>query len=48
MRSRGPMFALSVMLLAFFFLTASSFAIPAFSGQDGTSCTPSCQEGESR
>ena len=47
MRSRGPMFALSVVLLAFF-STASSFAIPAFSGQYGTSYTPCGQKGESR
>src|SRR3974390_942418 len=39
MRSRGPMFVLSLLLLTFFVLTASSFAIPAFSRQYGTSCT---------
>ncbi len=39
MRSRGPMFVLSLLLLTFFLLTASSFAIPAFSRQYGTSCT---------
>jgi len=39
MRSRGPVFALSAVLLT---LNASSFAIPAFSRQYGTSCT-TCQ-----
>jgi hypothetical protein len=39
MRSRGPMFVLSLLLLTLFLLTASSFAIPAFSRQYGTSCT---------
>ena len=39
MRSRGPMFVLSLLLLTLFVLTASSFAIPAFSRQYGTSCT---------
>ena len=39
MRSRGPMFVLSLLLLTLFFLTASSVAIPAFSRQYGTSCT---------
>jgi len=41
MRSRGPVFALSVGLLTFLLLTASSFAIPAFSRQYGTSGTTS-------
>src|SRR6202140_4720464 len=39
MRSRGPIFVLSLLLLTFFITTASSFAIPAFSRQYGTSCT---------
>jgi hypothetical protein len=39
MRSRGPVFALSMVLLTFFLLNASSFAIPALSRQYGTSCT---------
>ncbi|MGC1453292.1 MAG: hypothetical protein WA830_24945 [Candidatus Sulfotelmatobacter sp.] len=39
MRSRGSMFTLSLLLLTFFLLTASTFAIPAFSRQYGTSCT---------
>src|SRR5215469_12736863 len=39
MRFRGPMFAISLLLLTFLILTASSFAIPAFSRQYGTSCT---------
>ena len=39
MRSRGSMFVLSLLLLTLFLLTASSFAIPAFSRQYGTSCT---------
>lgn len=39
MRSRSPMFVLSLLLLTFFLFTASSFAIPAFSRQYGTSCT---------
>src|SRR5215469_16038593 len=38
MRFRGPMFAISLLLLTFLILTASSFAIPAFSRQYGTSC----------
>src|SRR5215470_18531280 len=38
MRSRGPMFTLSLLLLTLFILGASSFAIPAFSRQYGTSC----------
>jgi hypothetical protein len=42
MRSRGPVFALSMVLLTFFLLNASSFAIPALSRQYGTSCT-TCQ-----
>lgn len=42
MRSRGPVFALKVVLLTFFLLNASSFAIPALSRQYGTSCT-TCQ-----
>jgi hypothetical protein len=33
------MFVLSLLLLTFFLFTASSFAIPAFSRQYGTSCT---------
>jgi len=40
MRSRGPVFALSVALLTFFLLTASSFAIPTFSRQYGTLAPP--------
>ena len=39
MRSRGPMFVVSLLLLTLVVLTASSFAIPAFSRQYGTSCT---------
>lgn len=39
MRSRGLMFLLSLLLLTICVLTASSFAIPAFSRQYGTSCT---------
>ncbi len=39
MRCRSLMFVLSVLLLIFFFLSASSLAIPAFSRQYGTSCT---------
>jgi len=39
MRSRGPMFVLSLLLLTLFFLTASSFAIPVPSKQYATSCT---------
>src|SRR5450755_122148 len=39
MRSRSPMFVLGLLLLTIFLLTASSFAIPAFSRQYGTSCT---------
>ena len=39
MHSRGPMFVLGLLLLTLFVLTASSFAIPAFSRQYGTSCT---------
>src|ERR1039457_2329861 len=39
MRSRGPMFVLALLLLTLFLLTTSSFAIPAFSRQYGTSCT---------
>jgi hypothetical protein len=41
MRSRGPMFVLTPLLLTIFLLllTANSFAIPAFSRQYGTSCT---------
>jgi hypothetical protein len=39
MRSRSIMFLLSLLLLTVFALTASSFAIPAFSRQYGTSCT---------
>ena len=39
MRSRSIMFLLSLLLLTLFVLTASSFAIPAFSRQYGTSCT---------
>ncbi len=39
MRSRGSMFVLCLLLLTLFVLTASSFAIPAFSRQYGTSCT---------
>lgn len=39
MRSRSPMFVLSLLLLTFFLFTASSFGIPAFSRQYGTSCT---------
>jgi len=39
MRSRGPMFVLSLLLLTLVITTASSFAIPAFSRQYGTSCT---------
>src|SRR5579862_4452343 len=39
MRSRRTIFLLSVLFLALFLLTASSFAIPAFSRQYGTSCT---------
>ncbi len=39
MRFRGPLFVFSLLLLTFFFATASSFAIPAFSRQYGTSCT---------
>jgi len=42
MRSRGPVFALKVVLLTFFLLTASSFAISTFSGHYGTSCN-ACQ-----
>src|SRR5438445_8029605 len=38
-RYRGSMFVLSLLLLTFLLLTASSFAIPAFSRQYGTSCT---------
>lgn len=38
MRSRGPVFVLSLLLLTLFVMTASSFAIPAFSRQYGTSC----------
>jgi len=48
MRSRSPVFVLSVVMLAFFFLTASSPAIPASSRPYGTSRTPCCQEGEFR
>jgi len=39
MRSRGPVFMLSILLLTLCVLSASSFAIPAFSRQYGTSCT---------
>src|SRR5450755_1204343 len=39
MRSRSTMFLLSLLLLMLFVLTASSYAIPAFSRQYGTSCT---------
>src|SRR5579864_9146175 len=39
MRFRRPMFVLSLVLLTLCVLTASSFAIPAFSRQYGTSCT---------
>lgn len=39
MRSRGSKFVLSLLLLTFLLMTASSFAIPAFSRQYGTSCT---------
>ena len=39
MRCRSLMFVLSVLLLIFFLLSASSLAIPAFSRQYGTSCT---------
>src|ERR1700721_814984 len=39
MRCRSLMFGLSVWLLIFFLLSASSLAIPAFSRQYGTSCT---------
>jgi hypothetical protein len=39
MRSRSAMFVLSLLLLTSFVMTASSFAIPAFSRQYGTSCT---------
>jgi len=42
MRSRSPVFALSVVLLTFFLWTASSFAVPAFSRHYRTSCT-TCQ-----
>jgi hypothetical protein len=41
MRSRGPVFALSI-VLTFFLLTVSSFAIATFSRQYATSCT-TCQ-----
>jgi hypothetical protein len=39
MRCRSLMVVLSVLLLMFFLLSASSLAIPAFSRQYGTSCT---------
>jgi hypothetical protein len=39
MRSRGPVFVLGPLLLALVLGSASSFAIPAFSRQYGTSCT---------
>jgi hypothetical protein len=39
MRFRGPIFMFSLLQLTLFVLTASSFAIPAFSRQYGTSCT---------
>jgi hypothetical protein len=39
MRCRSLIFVLSVLLLIFFLLSASSLAIPAFSRQYGTSCT---------
>src|SRR6202795_1902625 len=39
MRSHGPIFVLGLLLLTLFLLTASSFAIPAFSRQYQTSCT---------
>jgi hypothetical protein len=41
MRSRGPVFALSV-VLTLFLLTVSSFGIATFSRQYATSCT-TCQ-----
>src|SRR6202161_1521411 len=40
MRCHSLIFVLSVLLLIFFLLSASSLAIPAFSRQYGTSCTP--------
>ena len=39
MRFRGPMFTLSLLLVMLWLVSASSFAIPAFSRQYGTSCT---------
>jgi hypothetical protein len=39
MRYRSPVCVLSLLLLTLVLLTASSFAIPAFSRQYGTSCT---------
>jgi len=39
MRSRGPVFVLSLLLLTLFVLTASSFAIPAFTRQYSSSRT---------
>ena len=39
MRCRGPMLMLGLLLLVLSVLTASSFAIPAFSRQYQTSCT---------
>jgi len=48
MRSRGLVFAPSVVLLTLFEVTASSFAIPAFPGPHGTSCTACDQQGESK
>src|SRR5215813_1399104 len=39
MRLRGPMFTLSLLLVMLCLVSASSFVIPAFSRQYGTSCT---------
>jgi len=48
MRSRGPVFAPSAVLLTLVVRTTSSFAIPAFPGPHGTSCTACDQQGESK
>src|SRR5579859_2878934 len=39
MRYRGPVYGLSLLIVTLLLLSASSFAIPAFSRQYGTSCT---------